>query len=252
MDSDATVLAPASGQALRIALNRVLFRTMLLTTGTVTTAMCVLLPNKDPAWRLASLQARTLARLLGVRVRVRGRERLGAGPYVFTPNHESLFDIVALLGFLGTDVRFAAKAELFEKPGLGTLFRTMGLVPVARDKPEEAVRRLGQLDLGGRSIVIFPEGTRSRDGRLLPFKKGPFVTAIRLGVPVVPVACRGTRQVMPAGGRLAIIPGDVEVVVLEPVPTAGMTFDDRDRLRDLVRERIAAELARPAAPAPAG
>jgi 1-acyl-sn-glycerol-3-phosphate acyltransferase len=92
-------------------------------------------------------------------------------------------------------------------------------------------------------VIIFPEGTRSRDGALLPFKKGPFVAAIMLGVPVVPVVCKGTSRIMPKGKYLSILPGVAEIVVLEPIQTAGMSFDDRDRLRDTVRDQIAAELA---------
>ena len=92
-------------------------------------------------------------------------------------------------------------------------------------------------------MIIFPEGTRSRDGKLLPFKKGAFVAAIHLGVPIVPVVCKGTTRIMPKGEYLSILPGKVELVVLEPIATAGLTYDDRDRLRDTVRAQIAAELA---------
>ena len=101
-----------------------------------------------------------------------------------------------------------------------------------------------RLKLDGFSLIIFPEGTRSRDGALLPFKKGAFVAAISLGVPIVPVVCKGTAAIMPAGKYLSILPGEAEVVVLEPISTAGMTYDDRDRLRELVRTQIAEELAR--------
>lgn len=229
---------------LRIAVNRVVFRGMLFTMGTIAVAMYRLLPNKNLTWRFAKAQARNLARLCGVRVRVRGLEHLGAGPYMFTPNHQSHFDIAALLGYLPGNNRFAAKKEMFSEPVLGTVLRTMGMIPIDRENPLEAIETLNRLKDERYSTIIFPEGTRSRDGDLLPFKKGPFVAAIHLGIPVVPVVCKGTREIMPKGGYLSIVPGTAEVVVLEPVPTAGLSYDDRDRLMRTVRERIAVELRR--------
>src|SRR5262249_41448348 len=188
------------------------------------------LRDKEVTWRFAKAQARTLSRLCGVRVRVRGLEHLGDGPYIFTPNHQSHFDIAALLGFLPGANRFAAKKEMFDQAVLGTVLRTLGMIPIDRENPLDAIQVLRQLALERFSIIIFPEGTRSRDGSLLPFKKGPFVAAIHLGVPVVPVVCKGTREIMPKGRHLAIRPGVVEVVVLEPIPTVGMTYHDRDAL----------------------
>jgi 1-acyl-sn-glycerol-3-phosphate acyltransferase len=86
--------------------------------------------------------------------------------------------------------------------------------------------------------VTFPEGTRSRTGALLPFEKGAFVLALRTGLPVVPVTCRGTRRLMPRGSRLTVVPGDVEVVIGEPIPTVGLDYDDRDALSARVRAAI--------------
>lgn len=232
--------APASRS--RIFVNRIIFRGMLFSMGAIAVAMYKVLRDENVTWRFAKAQARNLARLCGVRVRVRGLEQLGAGPYMFTPNHQSHFDIAALLGFLPGNNRFAAKKEMFGEPVLGMVLRTMGMIPIDRENPLEAIQLLSQLTADHFSTIIFPEGTRSRDGQLLPFKKGPFVAAIHLKVPVVPVVCKGTQRVMPKGRYLSIVPGEVEVVVLEPIPTAGMTYDDRDRLRALVRERITAEL----------
>jgi 1-acyl-sn-glycerol-3-phosphate acyltransferase len=134
---------------------------------------------------------------------------------------------------------------MFNEPILGTVLRTMGMIPIDRENPLEAIQLLNHLGADGYSTIIFPEGTRSRDGQLLPFKKGPFAAAIHLGLPIVPVVCKGTATVMPKGRYLSIIPGGVELVVLEPIPTVRMGYEDRDRLRDLVRDRIAAELLRP-------
>jgi 1-acyl-sn-glycerol-3-phosphate acyltransferase len=224
----------------RIAVNRLLFRGMLFSMGAIAVGLYRL--DQRLAWRFAKAQARTLAWLCGVKVRTHGIERLGAGPYMFTPNHQSHFDIAALLGYLPGFNRFAAKLELFEQPILGAVLRTMGMIGIDRANPLDAIERLSQLKLDGYSTIIFPEGSRSRDGRLLPFKKGPFVAAIHLGIPIVPLVCKGTSLVMPKGRYLSIVPGTVDIVVLEPIPTTGFSYDDRDRLRELVQERIAAEL----------
>ena len=231
---------PAS--PLRIVLNRFLFRGMLFTMGAIAVLMYRVLRDKNVTWAFAKTQARNLARLCGVRVVVRGLEHLGGGPCNFAPNHQSHFDIAALLGYLPGNNRFAAKKEMFAQPILGAVLRTLGMIPVDRENPLEAIQLLAQLKLENYSVIIFPEGRRSRDGNLLPFKKGPFVAAIHLGVPVVPVVCKGTQAVMPKGGYLSIVPGEVELVVLEPIATESMSYDDREGLREIVRERIAAEL----------
>jgi 1-acyl-sn-glycerol-3-phosphate acyltransferase len=238
-----TLHAPIEASRLRVVVNRLLFRGMLFTMGTIAVVMYRLIRDKNVTWRFAKAQARNLARLCGVQVRVRGLEYLGAGPYMFTPNHQSNFDIAMLLGYLPGNNRFAAKKEMFNEPVLGAVLRTMGMIPIDRDNPLEAIQLLNDLKLDQFSTIIFPEGTRSRDGNLLPFKKGPFVAAIHLGVPIVPVVCKGTTRVMPKGKYLSILPGEVEMIILEPIATSDMTYDDRDRLRELVRNQIAAELA---------
>lgn len=243
IDSSPTLVAELSPPTrFRVVLNRFIFRAMLITSGAFAVALYRV--SQPLTWRFAKLQARNLIRLCGVRVRVRGLEQLGDGPYIFAPNHQSHFDIAALLGYLPGCNRFAAKREMFADWVLGPVLRTMGMIPIDRDDPLAAMEQLNQLKLDGFSVIIFPEGTRSRDGALLPFKKGAFVAAIMLGVPVVPVVCKGTARVMPKGKYLSILPGEAEVVVLEPIPTAGMSFEDRAALRDTVRERIAEELAR--------
>lgn len=236
--------AMASPNRARIFLNRLLFRGMIFGSGLV--AIVLYRINRPLTWRFAKLQARNLARLCGVRVRVRGCENLRGEPYIFTPNHQSHFDIALLLGHLPGVNLFVAKRELFNEPILGAVLRTMGMIPIDRDDPVASINRLNRLRLNGFSVVIFPEGTRSSDGdgTMLPFKKGPFVAAIQLGVSVVPVVCKHTGKLMPKGKYLSIVPGDAELVVLAPIPTAGMSYADRDRLSELVRDQIAAELAR--------
>jgi len=228
----------------RALINRWIFRGMLFSMGSIAVVLHRVLPWKNVAWAFARLSARNLARLCGVRVHVHGLEHLhGPGPYIFAPNHQSNFDIAALLGYLPGQNRFVAKKELFAEPVLGTVLRTMGMIPVDRDNPLEAIDLLNQAAREGSSLVIFPEGTRSRDGQLLPFKKGPFIAAIHLKLPLVPVVCVGTSAIMPKGGYLSILPGDVDVFIEPPITTADLGYDDRESLRDRVRGIVATRLA---------
>src|SRR6059036_2309032 len=211
---------------------------MLVGMAAVAVALHRATGNRDLAWRFAKARARTLTWMLGVDVRVCGLERLaGGGPFVFTPNHQSHLDILVLLGYLPGRTRFAAKRELWRHPVVAAVLDTLGMIPIERDQPERAVDALNR---AGRdeSVVIFPEGRRSPDGQLGEFKKGAFVLAIRAGLPVVPVVCRGTRRLMPRGSRLAVLPGEVEIVIEAPIPTAGLGYADRDRLAARVREVI--------------
>jgi 1-acyl-sn-glycerol-3-phosphate acyltransferase len=193
--------------------------------------------SRELAWRFAKARARHLADRLGVGVRVRGLQHIaGGGPFVFAPNHQSTLDILVLLGHLPGRIRFAAKRELWRHQMLGGALDTLGMVPIDREHPARAIEALR--DAGaGESLVIFPEGTRSRTGELLPFKKGAFAVAIAAGVPVVPVVCRGTRRLMPRGG-LRVTPGEVEIVIEAPVPTAGLGDEQWESIAAPVRAAI--------------
>jgi 1-acyl-sn-glycerol-3-phosphate acyltransferase len=231
--------APADARGLRVALSPYLFRGMLVGMAAAAIALHRVTGSRTLAWRFAKARARTLADLLGVRVHLVGLEHLaGGGPWVFTPNHQSHLDILVLLGFLPGITRFAAKHDLWRHAVMGGVLDTLGMVPIDREHPERAVERLRNATAADGSLVIFPEGTRSRDGRLGDFKKGAFVLAIGARVPIVPVVCRGTRRLMPRGSRLTVVPGDVEIVIEPPIPTTGLTYDDRDALAARVREAI--------------
>ena len=245
VEADSAASAGAASD-LRLFVNRQIFRGTIFSIGSVAVAMDLAGVPKWILWDFVKFQARNLARALGVEVVVRGAVHVAeGGPFVFTPNHQSHFDIVALLGHLPGHGRFAAKKEIFREPILGAAMRAMGMLPVDREDPSQSLDVLNECVAAGNSMVIFPEGTRSPDGSLLPFKKGAFVAAIEIGAPVVPVVLKGSRAIMPKGGYLSIHPGTVEVVILPPIPTRGLGYDDRERLRDRVREIIADEFARP-------
>ena len=232
----------------RVAVNRQIFRGMLFSVGATSIAMARMGVPKSVIWSFGKMQTRNLCRALGVHVTIEGGELVEqGGPFIFTPNHQAHIDIAALLGYLPGNNRFASKTELFDEPVLGAAMRTLGMLPVDRDDPMKSIDVLNKATKAGDSIIIFPEGTRSLDGSLLPFKKGAFVAAIEMGAPVVPVIVKGSRRVMPKGGYLSIHPGDVEIIVKPPIPTRGLSYDDRDRLREAVRGIIAEEFARPMA-----
>jgi len=239
---DATLAATGIGYAeargLRVALSPYLFRSMMVGMAAVAVGLDRVTRKRDLTWRFAKARARNLAHLLGVQVSVRGAEHLTGGPFVLTSNHQSHLDILALLGFLPGRTRFAAKREMWRHPVVGSVLDTLDMVPIDRDNPEIAIAALQRAGGTAGSLVVFPEGTRSRDGRLRDFKKGAFVLAIRAGLPVVPIVCRGTRRLMPRGSRLTVVPGPVEIIVEEPIATTGLGYDDRDALAGRVRSVI--------------
>lgn len=178
--------------------------------------------------------------LARARVEVAARAPLPDGPLVFASNHESALDIWALVANLPRSVRFLAKQELFEIPVFGWYMSLGGHVAVDRRNRTRAVaslRRAGEIVRRGTSLIVFPEGTRSRDGRVHPFKKGPFVLALEAGVPVVPVAIVGSGRVTPKS-RIAIHPGPIRIALGEAVdPDA---FADKVALLVEVRRRVIA------------
>jgi 1-acyl-sn-glycerol-3-phosphate acyltransferase len=233
------VRAEPEARSLRVALSPYVFRGMLVGMAAACVALHRATGNQALAWRFAKARARDLEAMLGVRVTLRGLERLDPGAsYVYAPNHQSHLDILALLAHLPGATRFAAKQSLWRHAVVGAVLDSLGMVAIDRDDPARAIAALNGVAPAGQSFVVFPEGTRSRDGRLQPFKKGAFVLAIRLGLPVVPVTCIGTRRLMPRGSRLTVLPGDVEIVLDDPIPTAGLGFDDRDALAARARAAI--------------
>lgn len=187
--------------------------------------------------------SRTILALSGVRVRVLHPERLRPGrSVVLVSNHESFADIVVLLSNVPIQVRFLAKRSVFSVPILGWSIKAAGFIPVDRgDRTrstatvEAALSRLR----GGRSLVIFPEETRTRTGELLPFKKGAALLALKSGFPILPVGIAGTRRVLPRTTLLPT-PGDVVLVAGEPIPAEGGSAKDRNALTEAARQAVAA------------
>ncbi len=178
--------------------------------------------------------------LAGVDLRVERAAPLPGGPAIFAANHSSLIDIWAAVATIPRTVRFVAKAEIFGWPVFGWYMSLGGHVPVDRrdhDRAVASLARAAEMVRSGTSLIVFPEGTRSRDGRIHPFKKGPFVIAAQAGVPVVPIAITGASKVTPKS-LLHVHPGPVRVSFGTPVTAAG--FPGRDALLREVRRQILA------------
>jgi 1-acyl-sn-glycerol-3-phosphate acyltransferase len=195
---------------------------------------------------VAQSWGRSILWVSGVRVRVVGAERMDpAASVICMSNHQSNFDIPVLLGYLPVPFRWLAKAELFKIPVFGRAMRGAGYIPIDRsDRPAaiESLRQAAAAIRGGVSVVIFPEGTRSPDGTLKPFKKGGFVMAIEAGVPIVPVAVRGTFDIMPKN-RLLIRPRDVTLTIGAPIVTTGYRLHSTEVLMDEVGNALQRLLA---------
>lgn len=186
---------------------------------------------------------RILVRAAGVRVVLHGAGRMTEGARVFASNHVSWFDVFVLASVIPR-YKFVAKAELFRIPIFGAGARAVGTIPIQRENRKAAFGAYDEAAVrirGGVSVIVFPEGTRGHDYSLRPFKKGPFVLAIAAQVPVVPTLVHGTIAVQRRDSWI-IRGGTVHVHFLDPVPTAGLGYEERDWLSREVWARMAGAL----------
>ncbi len=196
--------------------------------------------------RIARVWAKYLLVLSGVEVSVEGLEQIDPGKsYVFVSNHASYIDTPVALSNIHVQFRFLAKQGLFQVPFLGQHLSQAGHIPVPRKDPRAAVKTLQiaaeTIRRKNISLLIFPEGGRSEDGKLRPFKEGGAYIAIRAGVPCVPVAMIGTHDVLPYGGAV-IQSGRIILRILEPIDTAKLTLQDRSALTETMHDLIEREL----------
>lgn len=178
--------------------------------------------------RLGSVWGVIWARINGfftpMHVNVVGAENIKPGvSYVITSNHQSMYDIYVLYGWLGVDFKWVMKKELENVPVLGLACKILGHIYIDRSDSKSAVETIKAAKskiINGTSVLFFPEGTRSRDGEIKPFKKGAFKMALDLGIPVLPVTINGTRNILPKGS-LDLTPGGATMIIHKPIPVRG-------------------------------
>jgi 1-acyl-sn-glycerol-3-phosphate acyltransferase len=216
----------------------------LLVTGYL--SACVIIfglisPGENKSHFIARLWARTILALSGTRVKVIGADNVLIGkPQIFMSNHQSDFDIFVVLGFIPGQFRWIAKKELFKIPIFGGAMRNAGYIEIDRQNHEKAMKSLeiaAQKIRDGKSVMTFPEGTRSKDGVVKPFKQGMFHLAIRAGVPIVPVCIIGAGNIM-SRRSLRITPGKVTMIIDKPIDVTGYTIENRAQLIERVRNVI--------------
>ena len=189
---------------------------------------------------LARLWCRLILVTVRARVTVEMSGPLPKKPAVFMANHTSVLDIPALFSVLPTTCRFIAKKELFYIPFLGWNLWAAGHFPVDRSNPRKTIKSIKRVVQGireGKSLVVFPEGTRSATGVMGPFKTGSFKIAVRARVPIVPVSIRGAHRALPKGSFIPT-PSKIQVVIGSPIDTQGYSEDRFDELIDLVQQAI--------------
>ncbi len=190
---------------------------------------------------VARIWSKSILFVSGINVNIGGLAQIDPSKsYIYMSNHRSNFDIPVLLGCLPIQFRWLAKAELFKIPIFGRAMSGAGYVKIDRSNRESAFKSIDEIAVkmkNGVSVMIFPEGTRSADGHLKPFKKGGFVMAVDTGAPIVPVILRGTRSIM-AKGSWRINPGKVTLSIEKPIDTSGSTRDTKDDLIKNVRNVI--------------
>ncbi len=191
---------------------------------------------------LARMWARTWCWTSGVKLVVEGSENITPKTaYVVVSNHLSAFDIFAHFAALPFPIRFLAKGELFRIPLFGSAMHRIGMVKVDRGASRAAHQAINEgtrrtMDRGW-SVMIYPEGTRPRDGVLLPFKKGAFSIARKLGAPILPTAIIGSREVWKPKTKL-IRPGVITVRIMEPIATDGLRIHELEDLRNRVYDQV--------------
>lgn len=214
-------------------------------------ALVGIVTHKDGRWYFwaGSSWSKFALRLCGIEVRVRGGENLKRdGAYIFVTNHASMFDIPAIMSVLPR-VRIMFKKELSYVPLWGWALRWGHHIVVDRAKGTEAVKSLNRaaeaIKKGG-SVILFAEGTRTRDGKLLPFKRGAFSLAAKSGVPIVPIAINGSFKILPKSS-LDIRPSPIELVVEKPIDTSNISSRDEElalmkRVREIIERNYREDL----------
>ncbi|HAR98509.1 MAG TPA: 1-acyl-sn-glycerol-3-phosphate acyltransferase [Syntrophus sp. (in: bacteria)] len=198
-------------------------------------------PGENKIHKIANLWARILLLISATKVNVIGGENvLTRSPQIFMANHASDFDILIVLAHIPGQFRWIAKKELFRIPLFGRAMRNAGYIEIDRQNHERALRSIDEAAekiKQGKSVMTFPEGTRSHDGKIQAFKQGMFHLAIKSGVPIVPISIVGASEIMPKRS-LRVNRGTITMVIDKPIDVTGYTIETREALIRKVREVI--------------
>ena len=211
--------------------------------GSISLLVSLFESNGRVQHQISRVWSRMLLRVSGVKMRIEGLEKIDPrATYVFVANHRSFMDIPVLLAHIPLQFRFMAKKGLFLIPFLGTHLRRAGHLPVVKDNPRASLKSMGDavriLREQGMSVLLFPEGGRSKDGHLREFIEGAAYIAIKAGVPAIPIGMTGTREVLPMGS-MQIMSGIVELKIGDPIAIASLTLKDRAVLTQTMHDKVA-------------
>lgn len=199
---------------------------------------------QDISHRAAKIWARRLIAITGTSVQVEGLENIPPGPVVFVSNHQGNFDIPLFLGYIDKPKAFIAKIELLKMPLVSSWMKNIRCIFIDRQDPRQSLKAIHSgVDLlkDGLSLVIFPEGTRSKGPEMGEFKKGSLKLATKAGVPIVPVTIHGTYRMMEANhGRIK--PAQVKMIISPPIDTTNLTKEEENHLTDQIYEIIKGKL----------
>jgi len=206
-------------------------------------ALCTVPFDREGATihKIGRFWAHLYLRIAGIKVSLTGLEGVTSPPYIFMCNHQSALDIHVLLAHLPFSFKFVAKRSLFLIPFFGWAIKRAGYISLDRENPRRALHAMdeaAQRIQDGTNILVFPEGTRSVDGKLLPFKKGVFSLAMKARVPIVPVGICGTSLLQPEGYQVPVRSGAVSIHVGDPIPVEGRGVSYKAGVADEVRAAI--------------
>ena len=209
---------------------------------------CALIGGQDRAHNFGIKWGKSCLWLAGLKLKISGSENLPPkGPVIYASNHQSNFDIPILYAGLPLQFRWLAKQELFDIPLFGSAMKQSGYIAIDRSNRRKSLESFEQAVhkiKGGTSVIIFPEGTRTNNGQVQPFKKGALLLAAKAAVPVVPITIKGSFQVQPKGS-LKIFPGQIELIISAPLDTTGMKSHDVEGLTEQIHDTIAHNLKEP-------
>lgn len=226
-----------------------LYSVLLLTIGLILTLfMCswsmvfsIFSDSDNKVHKIAYLWAKSLLLICNIKVQVIGKENiLISEPQIFMANHQSDFDILIALAYIPVQFRWIAKKELFGIPIFGSAMKNAGYIGIDRGNLKEAIRNIDKAVLQvwkGKSIMTFPEDTRSRGNEIKPFKQGAFYLAIESGAPIVPVSIIGSEEIMPPKS-LKIIPRQIKLIIGKPIEVKNFNIESRFELMENVRNKI--------------